>query len=536
VPEATRAIASLNRSELNVNTRRELVTLFDNTYAQIFASYRPQASHLLDNESYRKEHDSLHAFTREMAFAHKIIADGELNKRRLFGKNKDLVKAINLALHYLGLLLMEHYESYSPIPVYLWRECNGLYAYAQEKQIEDVNVFPEGYHQCMPSIELTFARTCLMSLADPYHLSKGEHWQVFKYLESWGHLADFSDDTDDFTDSQCFVIRTQSQMKPEYSALYKGDLEEDNVCFMLTNDLIRQISYHLDSMAGSNETPDGFYVGLRPATVRALLEHMTAHWNAKIERKGRRYPVLTKLDILWGVHPTHTLLQQHLKSPESTHWDTETIQKFIANEHQTPLAWDATNVSDGGIGISTQKNIAYRLKVGDLVIIREYIDKKPSFRWRPAICRWLYGNNNQGTNAGLEFLEGALSPCRLNNKLAASKTSLGQAALMYTPPPSRKELPVSLLAIRGTYRDGRDFLLRYEGHLEDIKARRRTMVTPCIEVFEYQTYEVTEVDEEQLADKIDTIPWTEIPNEGKIKEASDDENIDLDSVRLPGDH
>mgnify|MGYP000339045862 CR=1 FL=1 len=87
----------------------------------------------------------------------------------------------------------------------------------------------------------------------------------------------------------------QSQLKPEYSALYKGDFEEDNVCFMMTNDLIRQINYHLDSMATTNESPDGFYVGLRPATVRALLDHMAAHWNAKIERKGRRYPVLTKL-------------------------------------------------------------------------------------------------------------------------------------------------------------------------------------------------------------------------------------------------
>ncbi len=539
VPEVCRAIASLNRTQISQGQRKELVALFDKTYSQIFEAYRPNAPHIVSAEIRRKEHNQLHQLTREMAFAHKIVTDGEVKKRKLFGKNKDLIRSINLSLHYLGILLMEHYESYSPIPVYLWRECNGLYAYAQKKQIEDVKVFEDGYFQCLPTIEQTFARTCLMSLSDPYHLSQGEHWQLYKYLERWSYLCEFSEDQDDFSESQCFVVLQNSQLKPEYSAQYDGDPMDDDACFMLTVEVIRQLRYHLDELSQSDDIPEGFYKSIRPASARSLLEHMAAHWNAKVERKGRRYPVITRLDIIWGVHPIHTLLQKHRVSPDSTHWDASTISSFLEQEHSVPLKWDASNVSDGGIGISTHKNIAHQLRVGELVIIREYIDKKPSFRWRPAICRWLFGDENQGTNAGLEFIDGTLEPCRMNNKLAKSKHSAGQVALLFRPHGATLDDPTSIVATRGTYKDGRDFILRLKNKIENIKTRKRTIVTPCIELFQYQTFEVVEVEEESEEDKLDegVIPWTSIPNyEDSENDKENPNEINLDSIRLPGDH
>ncbi|WMS87422.1 hypothetical protein [Pleionea litopenaei] len=538
VPEISRAIASLNRSEIGVSQRKELVSLFDTAYAQIFDAYRPYAAHITNVETRRREYNNLHLLTREMAFAHKIITDAELNKRKLWGKNKGLIKGINLSLHYLGLQLMEHYESYSPIPAYLWRECNGLYAYAQMKQLEDTSLSSENQFQCLNTIEKTFARICLMSLADPYHLSYGEHWQLFKYLERWSHLAEFSDDHGDFKEETCFIVQLNSQIKPSYSSQFEGDLDDQNVCMLLTHDVIRQLQYQNDALIQTGESPQGFYNNLRPGTAQALLEHMAAHWNSKIERKGRRYPVITKLDVIWGMHAIHTLLQKHRKSPDSTHWDSETIESYIGHEHKVQLNWDASNVSDGGIGITTHNNIADQLKVGELVIIREYIDKKPSYRWRPAVCRWLFGDDNQGTRAGLEFIDGNFEPCRINTKLAKNAQTSGQAALLFKPAASRQDDPLALVCNRGTFKDGREFLLRHKNQLEDIRARKRTLVTPCIEMFHFQSFEVIEVNDPEPEEPSDMIPWTSMPNHSSDSNDGEQSNetINLDSVRLPGDH
>jgi hypothetical protein len=174
--------------------------------------------------------------------------------------------------------------------------------------------------------------------------------------------------------------------------------------------------------------------------------------------------------------------------------------------------------------------------VGELVIIREYIDKKPSFRWRPAICRWLFGDDHQGTSAGLEFLDGTLIPCRLNNKLSKSKNAKGQVALLYKPASNRPHDPMALIATRGTYRDGRDFLLRHGNQVEDIKTRKRTLVTPCIEIFHYQSYDVIEVEKAEHEEDSDMIPWTSVPNYSDLEDEKEEQDINLDSIRLPGDH
>jgi len=514
--------------------------MFDESYSQIFKTYRPLARHIFSDDVRRKEHDNLHQFTREMAFAHKIITDGQLKKKSLFGKNKSLIRSINLSLHYLGLLLMEHYESYSPIPVYLWRECNTLYGYAQTKHIEDFVCFPDNYFECLPTIEQTFARTCLMSLSDPYHLSLGEHWQTFEYLYHWADLVEFSDISDDFSDNRCFVIQLNGQLKPEYGAQSDWDSDsEDEVCFMLTHEMIRQIKYHIDELQETQTIPHGFYSDVRQATALALLENMRDHWNAKIERKGRRYPILTKVDLVWGLKAIHNLLSKHHTTPDSTHWDAKNIENYLKHENKVPLSWDANNVSDKGIGITRHNNIAHRLKVGELVIIREYIDQKPSFRWRPAICRWLYGDENQGTTAGLEFIDGSISPARLINKRAKSTKVAGQLALLLKPP--METAPKNIIAVRGTFSTDRAFLFRHTHQEEDIKTRTRALVTPCVEMFTYQTYEVVEIEEpkgDADDESSDMIPWTSVPSYAEMENSneSEDDDFNLDSVRLPGDH
>ncbi|WP_144393439.1 hypothetical protein [Pleionea sediminis] len=540
VPEVCRAIASLNRTEISISTRKELVNQFDKTYAQIFETYRPIAAHVTSAEGRRKENENLHHLTREMSFAHKIITDVEIHKKKLWGKNKDLIKSINLSLHYLGLLLMEHYESYSPIPIYLWRECNGLYGFAQHREIEDIEIFKEGLHQCLPSIEATFARTCLLSASDPYHLSPGEHWQLFKYLERWVYLSEYSDDPNDFSDTQCFVINQNSQLKPVFAAQFKGDPLDEDVCFLLTFDIIRQVKYQLDELSRKNTMPEGFYKDIRLTTAQSLLEHMSAHWNARVERKGRRYPVITRLDIIWGISSIYKLLEKHRLSPNATHWEAETIESFLKDEHSIPMQWEASNVSDGGIGISSVNNIAHLLRVGEIVIIREYIDKKPSFRWRPAICRWQFGDDNHGTSAGLEFIDGAVEPSRIFNKMSTNKNSQGQPALLLRPREITAKTPLSLIASRGSYRAGRDFTLKTKAKVKNIKARKETMVTPCVEFFQYQITEVLEVIEPEEHDSElndGSIPWTSVPNyQEEEPEKHDDHEINLDSVRLPGDH
>jgi hypothetical protein len=95
---------------------------------------------------------------------------------------------------------------------------------------------------------------------------------------------------------------------------------------------------------------------------------------------------------------------------------------------------------------------------------------------------------------------------------------------------------MALIATRGTYRDGRDFLLRHGNQVEDIKTRKRTLVTPCIEIFHYQSYDVMEVEQDTHDEESDMIPWTSLPKYEDLDDDKDEQDINLDSIRIPGDH
>ena len=141
LPEVTRAISSLNRTDIPYKLRSELVTSFDEAYTLIHDYFRP---HMTKQAKKRQEHalnvEKLQNLTREMAFAHKIIVNDSQNKRQLWGKNKYKIRASNFAIYYLGLMLIEQYDMYSPIPIYLWREINSIYAHAGKSEYNHLKI------------------------------------------------------------------------------------------------------------------------------------------------------------------------------------------------------------------------------------------------------------------------------------------------------------------------------------------------------------------------------------------------------------
>jgi hypothetical protein len=173
LPEVTRAISSLNRTELGHKQRSELVRHFDETYTFVHDYFRPNVKASIKTSAANKKMiDMLRIFTREMAFAHKIVVHDAQGKRQFFGKNKIKIRSIGFSIFYLGLMLIEQYELYSPIPLYLWREINSLYAYAGKKGYSEME-FENSKTYCLPVIEQNYLRNSLLALADPYHLDRG---------------------------------------------------------------------------------------------------------------------------------------------------------------------------------------------------------------------------------------------------------------------------------------------------------------------------------------------------------------------------
>ena len=542
LPEITRAISSLNRTELPYKQRAELVELFDNTYRLIHDYFRPKKTIIVTNKNLDKDRqEKLHNLTREMAFAHKIVINDSQNKRTFFSKNKIKSKAIGFAIFYLGIMLVEQYEVYTPVPIYLWREINALFAHAGKDSIENQEYSVSDTY-CLPTIEQNYMRNCLIALADPYHLDIGEHWQVFHYLQNWIHLASISEDPDDFRKEECFIIDVTSENKPNFVTSELEDPEDPKIRLLLTNDLVRQIAYDLEGLDNTGKLPDNtFHRSIMLSTAKRLWQHMTKHWRARIERSARRYPIVTKVDVVWGLADVSRVIgrAQQAGRRALSFEEISTLTRIKQPEH---LTWDAINVSSGGIGLCSRQYMIPLISLGDIALIREYMDGKPAPHWRLAMCRWHTGDKHNGTMLGLKYIEGKYSPVRLilyqgNNEKG------GQPGIVVSDTMVEGSNSATIITARGASQGDRVYAMLGLDTPVEIRPRVRVELTPCVERFFFQTYDLRDELAEEVQDEVsEIIPWTAIPHErGNINddfgiEDHSEEPLSLDDVRLPGDH
>jgi len=530
LPEITRAIASLNRTELPYKLRSELVQHFDRTYRLIHDYFRPRPTAVAGGRNKDQENiEHLHVLTREMAFAHKIIVNDASKKRSIWGRNKLKIRAIAYAIHYLGLMLVEQYEKYTPIPIYLWREVNALFAHAGKEEIEH-EPLDTGETYCLPTIEQNYVRNSLIALADPYHLAQGEHWQVFYYLQHWVHLARISEDPDDFRKTECFIIDVTSENKPNFVTSELDDPEDPKIRLLLTYDLIRQIEYDLESFEEKNKLPEkSFHRSIRFSTAKYLWEHLAKHWKQRIERGARRYPIVTRVDVVWGLDDISRVLSQSKQRGRKALSTAEvlSITTIKSAEH---LTWDAINVSAGGIGLCSRQFMIPYINLGDLALVREYMDGKPAPHWRLALCRWHTGDEHNGTMLGLKYIEGRYTPVRLILHQGRNERG-GQPGIVVSDTIVEGSNSATLITARGAYKEGRVYAMLGYNEPVEIRPRMTVEITPCIERFFYQTYELRDELAEEVQEEVsDVIPWTAIPHEkGNL---NDSFTVDEDTTKI----
>ena len=540
LPEVTRAISSLNRTELSYKQRSELVMLFDETYTFVHDYFRPNVKASLKSHSANDRMvDQLHIFTREMAFAHKIIVSDAQGKRQFFGKNKIKIRSIAFSIFYLGLMLIEQYELYSPIPIYLWREINSLYAYAGKNEYTEIEIDNDKSY-CLPVIEQNYIRNCLLALADPYHLDRGEHWYLFHYLHLWVKLARISENPDDFRKDECFIIDISSENKPNFVTQELDDPEDPKIRLLLTYDLLRQVNFDAETLDEKGKIPENsFKKSIKLSTASYLWKHVSRHWNERIERNNRRYPIVSKIDVVWGLRDIIRILGR-VSQKDGTTLSADEIISLTQHKDVQQLSWDAINVSSGGIGICTRQFMLPYVDLGNIALIREYMDDNPAPHWRLAICRWHTGDKNNGTMLGLEYIDGRYTPVRLVLHQGQNEKG-GQPGLVVSSTQLNGSDAPTIITAKDSYNSDRVYaMLGYDDPVE-VRPRARVESTSCIDRFFYQTFELRdELAEEVLEDVSDVIPWTSVPHEsgdtdGEI-EGFDIDPDTLNEVRLPGDH
>ncbi len=523
VTEVANAIMNINRTELPIVQRMNLIQFVDVAYEQVHDYYRP----LLKSGPYKGKHapyeelSEVYRLTQEMAFAYKIAVYENISKKKFFGKNKSLANAINMALHYLGLVLLEHYELYAPIPMHTWREVHQLYFCAEQRELSEISLPQPSLKNCFDVVETNYIRICLIALSNPYHLKRGDHWEVFSYLSHWTTQAIISEDPDDFSDKNCFLIDLNGDDKPTCIKRLE-DRNNSKLRFLLTGQLTVKLCHHIDDAQSFNKSPEKcFSKNIVARKAIELLDDLLASWEMKQERKAPRYPKINKMEVIWGLTNIHKILNSTdpLQANDSVSQSKANIDKHskLIEQH-----WNTVNSSDGGICISQIKEKIKEIDVGDLVAIRKSVSDNRVTNWTLGIIRWITGNKRNGTQIGIQYIKGDIQGVQLQARKGNKIETRFQSALLVSGVTINGLNTPTLLTSTGLYIEARPMMLRIGEEEQFIHARMKISSSGSVDRFFYQP------DTQQAPLKVNA---HEI-EESKQKKSEHDEIINLSAMPL----
>lgn len=404
--ELTRVVSTLNRCEQKLSDLEKNMATLNKGYLTISRHMREQHDRhkaFIDKGQYK----ALHNLSTEMAFGYKRLID-ELGNQKLLFKKGRLSEAINYAQHYLGLMLIEQYQLYEPIPSYIWRELYSLYEYAEKANLHDRELFKGESDSLEPckTIRQTFVRNCLMSVVNPYHIEDNQHWHLFKYLGHWSKLAEITNNLKTYRATRCFVVDLADSNKPHIAHDDSEYDDEKMVRLLLTDNLLSNIESQIQMYETNDKLPSpGFYNGIEATNAIKLLNRIYEYCDTYKDREHTRYPLMTQVDTVWGLSSIKKVLQfEH--SNEKNISSLVRLKQIVDSNYKAPFNWLAVNHSEGGICLRNKSQQVEDLHIGNLVILKRYINKKPKKTWQLAIARWLQTGTQKGTSIGLEYIHG----------------------------------------------------------------------------------------------------------------------------------
>jgi hypothetical protein len=410
------AAKTLNRTEHKLAHREENLETLEQGYLQMSRHYRQH------NDQRRViatdlQFKLLSLLTSEMAYGYKRVVHELAEQRMLLKKGSRLARAINQAQHYLGLHLIEHYQQYSPVPSYIWHELHKLYHFAEQEKLNQIKQKTDNDSlSALDTIENSYKRNCLMSVINPYHVEGNQHWHLFKYFSHWCHKTKLSSDLKKYAQSECFIIDLTSGKKPEYAASDTEYEEHQLYRLLITSELLDELDNQLHHFDQHHTLPKlSFYPAIEKNVGHKLLQQIYAYCDHHIERKDARYPVISNVNLIWGLSNIVKILQQDKSIDNSEQLDA-TLKQQLGNDYHHLIRWQAVNYSNGGICVRQPREDVTQLSIGNLVLLKRDINNHPQKSWQLGIVRWLNGNRSTGASMGVEYLHGQKLPARYLTK------------------------------------------------------------------------------------------------------------------------
>lgn len=504
------SLFNLNRSEVDVETRLELMELYRAPIEGVTATFQGHLTNLSFPLSARQRElaQFLWELHSEMASGYKLVVDDCSQGRRNGLKNEQEALAVERAIAYLGRVLLHCYQVYMPCPAHVWHEIHTLYAYAEEQGWQDV---PVDAADSKSTVRMRYQQAALLGLSNPYQLQQNECQRVYTLLGQWADKALIATDLDVGNRAGNYLIDLNVDAPP---ILFPRDVK------LPPNPALRVLN-----TAGLANTAQGFIHRVRKGesiknaafcadmlldNCLDMLQRLVKIWGAGARRHFSRLRRHGRLSVCLGINALHFFASGQQPFRFGTAPDRSSLPGILSSDGDAPSSsvvtplptqenfrlehWTVRDESAGGFSLMREGRLGLRVRVGDVLGIENH----DLGQWRLAVARWMKSPDEERVELGIEMLAPSVEPVAVK---ASDRESEFTQALLLPPLPALRK-PATLLVRRGLYAPGRNlYLQRGEGPVELIRPLRIIERTHAFEQLSFVSAAVTAPD--PLADGVE---------------------------------
>lgn len=500
--EIYQALYTLNRLELRVPPRLELMALYEQAVGRVCSGLLSHLAHAVPPLAPKKR--QLAEFIRrlhvEMAYGYKCCLR-DLSRARLSLRRKSRVAlCIERALYHLSEVLLGSYRVYLPHPAGVWREMHELYRLAG--QVGVVHAPQDTHEQGVPlavSIGARYVRALLLGLLNPYQLPHNAVQQAHAFLAQWGRLARVLPHIApaELKDANgLFFVQLTADAAPVPLARSSPDLGPD--ARVLDARALLQAVQDFITRLGRGEHIEKLGLGLDclDSACADLLVRMKRAWGETARRRYASRQRSHHLFICVGLNALHYFLNgqrpfavyceacfEHARSRGAVdapvaYVDLDQAAAQPAGQAVPPSEvrrvdrWRLRDSGPQGMSVACYGDAATPTRVGELIGVQQ--PSEPG-RWRAAVIRWVKAPEANSIEAGIETLAATVAPAAVRLLDRPDGASNGFPALRL-PPNEIARRPSTLLLPRGRFQAGDELEL-----LEEEAEPRRVRLLRLIE-------------------------------------------------------
>jgi hypothetical protein len=522
--EIYQALYTLNRQELDIERRFELMQLYGAPLATVTAALQNSFTRMPLPLTPKKRQlaEFIRQLHMEMAYGYKACLQ-DLEKQRLrWGKKALRAASLQRAVHYLGEVLLDSYLVYMPFPPGIWQELHAIYRYAVAQELAAEVVAAAAPAGGNTTLAHDYVRILLLGLSNPYQLPQHECRQVQHFLQQWGAKAVLRHDLEAAQDGTHFLIDLSLDSPPVPFPRQLQFQPGQDLCLLDVSELLHTIRFFIRRLQGG-DTARTLALGIDclDRVCLEMLQHMLRAWGQFARRRHTRIKRSSPVFLCAGLPALHFFAsgQKPFAPPSAqreaaeerlvlpAHLDRDIVEEARRDEALIALdqpghgasaekhatgpqpslisaeafridRWQIKDAAPRGLQLLRRGEARTYVRVGDVVGVQQ-IDEIG--RWSAGVVRWMKSPAADSILMGIELLAADVTP--------AVVASLRQPARKFQPAmvlPAIEALrrPVSLLVPRGLFAPGHDVLLAQDdAGARTVRLLQRLEYTGIIEVF-----------------------------------------------------